>query len=209
MRLRVSPTRMELIRLRRRHEIAVRGHRLLKQKLDGLLRHFRPLMEEYVVRRQRLDQDLPRALRRFLLARALSSAAAAEAALEACLATLELSAETEWVMSTPLPRLELRRFALQRAYSLLDTPPEFDRAVDGLQELLPLILEVATLEESLRRLALEIERTRRRVNALEYVLIPELAQAQRIIQSKLDELERSFRVQIMRVKDMLEAARRA
>lgn len=205
MKLRVNPTRMELIRLRKRRDVAVRGHRLLKQKLEGLIKYFQPLVEQYVAKRRQMDRELPAVLKRFILAKAASSDTTVNAALNACLVNMDLATSTESVMNTPIPKFDLKSFSMSPAYSLVDTPPEFDSASLGLREIFPLVLKVAEVEESVRRLALEIERTRRRVNALEYVVIPGLTEAQKVIQSKLDEIERGYRVQIMKVKDMIAA----
>ena len=209
MKLRVNPTRMELLKLRKRYEVAVRGHRLLKQKLEGLIKFFQPLVETYMAKRKEMDRALPAVLKRFILAKAASSDVTINAALNACLVKMSLDTSTVSVMNTPIPKFDLKSFSMSPAYSLVDTPPEFDTAATGLGEIFPLILEVAMIEESVRRLALEIERTRRRVNALEYVVIPDLKEAQKMIQTKLDELERGFRVQIMKVKDMIEKEARA
>ena len=96
-------------------------------------------------------------------------------------------------------------FRVEMAYSLVATPPELDLAASELGSLLPKIIELASLEELLRRLAREIEKTRRRVNALEYVMIPGITRTKKIIEAKLEEADRSSRVRLMKVKEMLEA----
>ena len=108
-------------------------------------------------------------------------------------------------MGVSCPSFRLEDFRLEMAYSLIATPPELDTAAAELGALLPKILELASLEELLRRLAREIEKTRRRVNALEYVMIPEITRTKKLIESKLEESERSSRVRLMKVKEMLEA----
>ena len=206
MQIRVDPTRMQLLRLRKRIELARRGHKLLQDKLEGLIKEFMPLVEEYVTLRGKLDEQTPRVL-------ALFSAVAAEMGNENLRTALgqtgfkgEVDLSEERRANVPVPVLTVRMERSGTFYSLLSTPAQLDRAVSELEELLPLILQTAEKEEGVRRLVREIERTRRRVNALEYILIPGLVQARKFIQAKLDEDERASRVRNMKVKELLEKA---
>ena len=108
------------------------------------------------------------------------------------------------IMNVRIPIFSIEQFGLDLSYSLVDTPVELDQAITGLQEVFPELMELAELEETLRQLAKEIEKTRRRVNALEYVLIPQLEEAIGQIRNKLEEMERGTRTQLMKIKDMLE-----
>jgi V/A-type H+-transporting ATPase subunit D len=206
MEIKVPPTRMELLRLKKRIELAHRGHRLLQDKLEGLIKEFLPLIDEYVASRDELDRRYPQALG--FTARA--AAEVGEDRLRAALAQTGLRAEVqvseERRAGVAIPVMEA---VIERAlpfYSLLSTPAIFDRAVAELVEVLPLILKAVQLEQAVRRFAKEIERTRRRVNALEYILIPQLHGARKFIQAKLDEDERASRIRNMKVKELLDKA---
>ncbi|MDD5556292.1 MAG: V-type ATP synthase subunit D [bacterium] len=201
----VNPNRMELLRLRKRLELSERGHRLLKDKLEGLVKEFMPLVDEYRRRRGLLEDLIPRTLGLFALAAATSSREMIALSLEECGGEAVVAAGTRKVMGVTASEFRLEAFTLEPAYSMIATPQELDLAVAELRGLLPRILELASLEDLLRRLAREIEKTRRRVNALEYVMIPEISRAKRMIEGKLDEAERGSRVRLMKVKEMLEA----
>ena len=206
MQIKVAPTRMELLRLKKRIELAHRGHRLLQDKLEGLIKEFLPLIDEYVASREELDRRYPQAL-------AFTARAAAEVGeerLRPALAQTGLRAEVQVSeqrrAGVAVPVMEAVIDRARPFYSLLSTPAAFDRAVNELVEVLPLILKAVQLEQTVRRFAKEIERTRRRVNALEYILIPQLAGARKFIQAKLDEDERAARIRNMKVKELLEKA---
>lgn len=205
MKILVNPNRMELLKLRKRLELSVRGHRLLKDKLEGLVKDFMPLVEEYRRKRTQLDELIPRTLNLFALAAATSSREIVTLALEECHGEADITMETKKVMGVGSPSFRLGGFTLEMAYSLVATPPELDLAVAELGSLLPKIIDLASIEELLKRLAREIEKTRRRVNALEYVMIPEIARTKKMIEGKLEEAERGSRVRLMKVKEMLEA----
>ncbi|MCX6339127.1 MAG: V-type ATP synthase subunit D [Candidatus Aureabacteria bacterium] len=205
MKLIVSPNRMELLKLRKRLELSIRGHRLLKEKLEGLVKDFMPLVGEYRRKRGQLDELLPRTLNLFALAAATSSREIVSLSLEECHGEARIATEMRKVMGVKAPAFRMEGFRLEMAYSLVATPPELDVAASELGALLPKIIELASLEVLLKRLSREIEKTRRRVNALEYVMIPEISRTKKAIQSKLEESERSSRVRLMKVKEMLEA----
>jgi len=192
---------MELMRLRRRLAIAVHGHALLKDKLEGLMQEFRDLIERYRVARPAFDAEFSGVMRLFLLAGLAGSEDAIRQALSQSGGELDLTVTTRNLLSVQAPRFEteLHRKA---AYSLLDAPLEFDEATAALAELLPRLVELAGLEQSIWLLMDEIERTRRRVNALEYTLIPSLRETVRYIQAKLDENERANITRLMKIKDM-------
>lgn len=204
MRMRFSPTRMELLRLGKRLDLATRGHRLLKEKVEGLIQQFTPLVSQYVQLRSRVILRLLDVLEGFSLASAASSEEQITRALVECQGQATLTHTTRDIMNVRIPAFSLEAFGLELSYSLVDTPVQLDQAITGLQEVFPELLELAVLEETLRRLAKEIEKTRRRVNALEYVLIPQLEEGIRQITSKLDEMERGTRTQLMKIKDMLQ-----
>ena len=206
MQIKVAPTRMELLRLKKRIDLAHRGHRLLQDKLEGLIKEFLPLIDEYVAAREELDRRYPQAL-------AFTARAAAEVGEDALAPALgqtglrvevEVSEQRRAGVAVPVMQAAIERS--RSYYSLLATPALFDRAVTELVDVLPLILKAVQLEQTVRRFAKEIERTRRRVNALEYILIPQLHGARKFIQSKLDEDERAARIRNMKVKELLDKA---
>jgi V/A-type H+-transporting ATPase subunit D len=205
MKILVNPNRMELLKLRQRLDLSVRGHRLLKEKLEGLVKEFIPLVGEYKRKRRLIDEMLPRTLNLFALAAATSSREIVSLSLEECSGEAKITSRLKTVMGVKSPLFKLEDFRLEMSYSLVATPPELDRAAEELAALLPRIIELSSIEVLIRRLAREIEKTRRRVNALEYVMIPEITRAKKTIQDKLDENERGSRVRLMKVKEMLEA----
>jgi len=205
MKILVNPNRMELLKLRKRLDLSVRGHRLLKEKLEGLVKEFMPLVDEYRRKRQHIDKLIPRTLNIFALAAASSSGESVSTAIEECRGEAHIASETKKVMGVSAASFRLEDFKLEIGYSLGRTPMELDQAVSELASLLPKILDLASLENLLKRLAGEIEKTRRRVNALEYVMIPEISRTKKSIEGKLEEAERGSRVRLMKVKEMLEA----
>ena len=203
MQIRISPTRMSLLKLRKRLIMARRGHKLLKDKLEGLLQTFMPLVEEYGNLRKRVDSELPATYHLFTLAGATATQKAVEAALDEYETKLDMDIEMKNVMSVPIPELTLRGFEIRNTYSTVSTNADFDRASDSLRAIFPLLVKLANLEEAVLRMAQEIEKTRRRVNALEYVLIPTLFSTIKSISNKLEENDRADRARLMKIKDML------
>jgi V/A-type H+-transporting ATPase subunit D len=200
---------MELLRLRKRLALARRGHKLLQDKLEGLIKEFMPIIGEYVVLREEVDQKVPAVFSMFAKAAAQGdeSAHVASLAQTGFSASVDLSEEKRGSVFVPVLKAQYEK--ARPFYSMLSTPHELDGAVKALADLLPLVLKTVEREEAVRRLAAEIERTRRRVNALEYIMIPKLKQAGKSIQAKLDEDERAARVRNMKVKEILERAAKA
>ena len=194
---------MALLRLRQRIVMARRGHKLLKDKLEGLIQIFMPLVDEYGALRNRVDTELPGTLRLFILASATSGEKAVNAALDEFETKIDVKISMKNIMSIPVPELTLGGFDIRSSYSTVSTNTDFDRASESLREVFPVLLQLAAIEDAVLRMALEIEKTRRRVNALEYVLIPSLAATIKSISSKLDENDRSDRARLMKIKDML------
>lgn len=205
MKIKVNPTRMEMMRLRKRLAIAVRGHKLLKDKLEGLTQEFLRLVREYRQAREEMRKEMPRVMQLFILARLASSSSAVDQALAQVKSTVALSVGRRKIMGVWVPKFEAAAVPGAASYSLLDTPPELDDAIRALDELFRKILRVAEMEQAVRILAIEIERTRRRTNALEYTLIPQISEAIRGIKSKLEEIERGNITRLMKVKEMIAA----
>lgn len=204
MKVRVKPTRMALLALRKRLELARRGHKLLKDKLEALVRELTDILAPYLELRRRVDDEL---LAIFSLATVGGLASSSRDLLEALKQTtggMEVEASSRRLMGVELLELTPRGEPGALAYSLLDVAPAVDVAVERLGQLIPDVIELAQTEDSIRRLAWEIQKTRRRTNALEYVVIPELDSVRKSITEKLAELERSNITRLMRVKAMIE-----
>jgi len=212
MEIRVNPTRMELNRLKKRLQMALRGHKLLKDKRDELIRQFLWRIKKNKELREQIEKELTEALAKFLLARAVMSVEALEEALMYPTARLALKVEKQNIMSVYAPRFSWEEEKVTREedssifpYGFVGTSAELDTSIETLSAIMPKLLELAELEKSVKLLADEIEKTRRRVNALEYVLIPKMQETVRYITMKLDENERGALTRLMKVKDIVRA----
>ena len=208
----VNPTRMELTRQKKKLATATRGHKLLKDKRDELMRQSLELVRENKTLREKVEEGLEAVNKNFVLARASSSDQALNTALLAPKQEVYLNADTRNVMSVEIPVFTTSTRSADEgdiySYGFAFTSGDLDDAVKSLQELLPDMLRLAEVEKSCQLMAAEIEKTRRRVNALEYVMIPDAQEKIRYITMKLDENERSTQIRLMKVKDMmLEEAR--
>ncbi len=203
----VNPTRMELKRLKKRLETAQRGHKLLKDKRDELMKQFLEIVKENRILRTEVEERLSRANKSFLLARASLSGEAIETAILYPLQTAALSITTKNIMSVNVPRFSYELSNSDPSaiypYGFAATSSELDAAIYHLSDVLERMLKLAESEKSAQLLAQEIERTRRRVNALEYVMIPDLRDTIKSITMKLEENERGNITRLMKVKDMM------
>jgi V/A-type H+-transporting ATPase subunit D len=191
---------MELLRLRKRLQVAQRGHKLLKDKLDGLMKEFMQIAEDYKRHRKEVDAELPYVLKLFALAEVTSSRRITEDALEHTRQELLLEKKDRRIMSVRVPVLDVHFGEATGGYSLVHTSPELDRAISGLKAFMPKLLRMAELEQTVRLMSSEIEKTRRRVNALEHTLIPRMVETIKYIKNKLDEMERSNTSRLMKIK---------
>ena len=208
----VNPTRMELTKQKKKLVTAVRGHKLLKDKRDELMRQFLDLVRENKALRQKVEAGLAAANKNFVLAKAATSDQVLNTALLAPRQEVSLDTETRNVMSVEIPVFRCKTRTADPAdiysYGFAFTSSDLDGAVRSLAELLPDMLRLAEVEKSCQLMAAEIEKTRRRVNALEHVMIPAAQEKIKYISMKLDENERSTQIRLMKVKDMmLEEAR--
>ncbi|MCG2731363.1 MAG: V-type ATP synthase subunit D [Acetobacterium sp.] len=203
----VNPTRMELTRLKRKLFTARRGYKLLKDKRDELMRQFLEIVRENKLLRETVEAGIRSANQDFVLARAGMSNEAVNVALMAPKQEVFLEIEDRNVMSVEIPVFHVRTRTSDPndiySYGLAFTSGDLDSAVKSLADLLPEMLKLAEREKSCQLLAAEIEKTRRRVNALEHVLIPEMEASSKYITMKLDENERSTQIRLMKVKDMM------
>lgn len=206
-RLNVNPTRMELRRLKNRLKTAVRGHKLLKDKSDETIRQFMLFIKENKRLREEVEQEISLALRAFLLASAVTSSQVIEEAVAMPGYKVELVTDEKNVMSVSVPVLEIKESAQKELYpySFATVTSELDSSISGLSTLLVKMLRLAEVEKTCNMLADEIEKNRRRVNALEYVMIPQLQETIKYITMKLDENERANTIRLMKVKSIIEA----
>jgi V/A-type H+-transporting ATPase subunit D len=199
---------MELTRLKDRLKTATRGHKLLKDKQDELMRRFIELIRENKRLREEVEKDLKEAFEAFLLASAVMSPEMLKEAIAFPKESISVDIKKKNVMSVRVPVMNFIR-SLENdegsiyPYGFAQTSPELDEAISKLYSIMPKLLELAEVEKSCQLMADEIEKTRRRVNALEYRTIPELQETIRFIRMKLDENERSTIVRLMKVKDII------
>lgn len=202
-----TPTRMELTRLKKKLVTAVRGHKLLKDKRDELMRQFLDLAKENMELRKAVEKGIRKANANFVTAKASMPEEALHTALMAPKQEVYLEAERKNVMSVEIPVFEYRTRTADPndiySYGFAFTSGDLDDAVRSLADVLPKMLELAEKEKACQLLAAEIEKTRRRVNALEHVMIPETQESIRYITMKLDENERSSQIRLLKVKDMM------
>jgi len=191
---------MELIRLKAKLKVARRGHKLLKEKRDGLMKEFMGIIREAKEVRGRVESKMAEGFRAFLVAAADMRPEVLETALLWPAKKISLEVKTKNVMSVITPEFSYKEEGDFVCYSLATTSSGLDTSLRIFSDSLADIVKLAQIEHSARLLAAEIEKTRRRVNALEYVFIPEMEKNIKSISSKLDEQERSALVSLMRVK---------
>ncbi len=203
MKLNVNPNRMVLLRLKRQLQTAKRGHKLLKDKQDALIQKFVALSMEARNKRTKIMSRLQDIYGDFQRARGAISDKFLEAAVFGASTEAKVITRKENVMGVIVPRLSLEKEVKPYSYGYVTTSGELDIALKKLAELLPELLKLGELENEVTKISHEIERTKRRVNALEYVLIPNLEETIKFISMKLDENARSAASALMRIKDML------
>ena len=203
----INPTRMELTRLKGRLKTAQRGHKLLKDKRDELMKQFMDVVRENRALRRRVEEGLMRAHGAFTVAAALMSPEMLEQSLLYPKQSVELDMTFENVMSVDVPRYQFHTSSQEPGeiypYGFAQTSGELDDDLQALNRVYSDLLELAQAEKTVQLLAQDIERTRRRVNALEYVVIPENQRNIRYITMKLEENERGNTTRLMKVKDMV------
>lgn len=206
-RLNVNPTRMMLTIMKKRLATSVRGHKLLKDKRDELMKEFLDLARANKELRDEVEDQLQYVYKSFSVASAVMSEEVLEEALMFPKQGVELTVGSQNVMSVDVPVFDFKTTADDPTdiypYGYANTSAELDMAISDLATAFPLMLELASKEKEAQMLAAELERTRRRVNALEYVKIPQLEMTIKYIRMKLDENERGNQTRLMKVKDMI------
>ncbi len=208
----VNPTRMELTNLKRKLATARRGHKLLKDKRDELMRRFLELVRENKELRRQVEEGIKESNKHIAVARSVMSDAALDVALMMPAQEMSLEITEKNVMSVILPEFDAKLKTADEndiySYGYAFTSSDLDDAVKSLSDIMPIMLRLAEVEKSCALMSAEIEKTRRRVNALEHVMIPRYEETIKYITMKLDENERSSTTRLMKVKSMmLEEAR--
>ena len=204
MKFAVKATRLELLRLKRRLRLAKKGHKLLLDKQEQLMNIFLPLFNEARTLRNTLREKMPLISQTSLAARSLTPLPRWKKEVLSSQIELTPSLNLTKLLNITAPEIKLEKKDLNPfIYSFISITTELDKAVSEMISILPLLLRAAQVEKSITLLSFEIERTRRRVNALEYVLIPRLEETIKYIYMKLAELERANLTRLMRVKELV------
>ncbi len=202
--VKVQPTRMELIKLRRRIKMAKRGHALLKMKRDGLIMEFRELLEEAKKVIGGMAEKYERAQQKLALAMAVDGVIAVKSIALSRQCEPKFVMHRKNIMGVVVPVIKreekIVKCVVEREYGVLGTTARIDEAVEAFEQLVDAILEVAEIETTIRRLIEEIEKTKRRVNALEYRVIPSMEEACKFIAFKLEEMDRENIIRLKKLK---------
>ncbi len=209
--LNVNPTRMELTKLKARLATATRGHKLLKDKQDELMRRFIEMIRRNKTLRENVEKELIEVFKEFLVSSAIMSPEFLEEAVALPKEEITVDIRKKNVMSVNVPVMNfVRKLAEDPGsiypYGYAQTSSELDDAISRLYAIMPQLLDLAEVEKSCQLMADEIEKTRRRVNALEYRTIPELQETIKFIRMKLDENERGTITRLMKVKELIQKA---
>lgn len=205
-RINVNPTRMEMSRLKKQLKTATRGHKLLKDKLDELMKQFLEIVKENKKLREEAESALDQAYKNFIIARAVMSGEFLGEALMMPKQSVAVHVSQKNIMSVNVPVFDFKTENNQSdiyPYGLAFTSGELDTAMEAFSSAMNPLLRLAQSEKSAQLLAQEIEKTRRRVNALENVMIPNYRETIKFIQMKLEENERASTTRLMKVKDMI------
>ncbi len=203
----VKPTRKDLMEIKDRIELSEQGHETLEKKRDGLIMEFMEILEESQDVRDHLESDYDAAQKKINKARALDGDVAVRGAASALAETPQITLESKNIMGVVVPQIEgskVRKDVGERGYSLLDTSARIDEAAEAYEQLIETIIIAAEIETAMKKMLDEIEKTKRRVNALEFKLIPELKDAQEFIELRLEEMEREEIFRLKKIKEKKE-----
>ena len=203
MLLNVNPTRMELLRLRDRLILAEKGHKLLKEKLEGLMRNFLDVANQFIKKRSDFDKEFSNLIKRYYIFTSAYSQEDLESLFSGSSFTINLSSKEISIMNVHYPVFSLKTEGQAFSYPYLFTETPLDRVFIDFRKLLDKMVELASIQQELFLISLEISKVRRRVNALEYVMIPNLIETVKYITDKLEELERENIVRLLKVKDII------
>jgi len=201
----VNSTRMELLRLRKRVGLATRGHRLLSEKRDEICRQLVQIARDIKPLRDRVEKELLQTSRRFMMARATMEPEDMRAAMDVATKKFSLAVSFSSIMSVRVPNLAKEISGDIMCYGFSSTSGELDVALRALERAFDNLIELAEKEKQAQLLAIELQMTRRRVNVLEHVVIPELADTIKFIYNKLGEAERDNISRLMKIADIIRA----
>ncbi len=209
----VNPTRMELIKIKDRIKLAEKGHKLLKQKRDALILEFFKILKKAQDLRGQLAEKMAKGHRSLALAGLYHNLQELDKVSLDLHKNIDLDIEVQNVMGVKIPsitvQMEEGKYIDNPAYSVAGTSAKIDAAVEDFEEILRMVVRLAETETAMKRLIIEIEKTKRRVNALEFVLIPRLNEQKRLISFRLDEMERDSFVSLKSIKRKLEKEAKA
>lgn len=203
----VNPTRMELLKLKDRVNLATKGHKLLKEKRDALIMEFFSILERAKGVREKMEDKLGQSFKDLQIAEATMGDFAVKKAALSVQESLDIEVDTRSVMGVTVPVIEyqnIKKTMLERGYGLVDTSSKLDETSKGFEEVIELILELSEVEMTVKLLAGEIESTKRRVNALEHIIIPRLDATVKYIEMRLEEMERENFVRLKIIKQSME-----
>ena len=203
--LAINPTRMELLILKKKLAGAQRGHKLLKDKQDGLMKKFMEIIHSAKDEREKVEKILANAFGKMLIASAMTNPVELVSALNYTKCVSSLDVETKNVMSVRIPEFTYNLEGEINSYGYTQTTGDLDEALKAFYEALPFLVKLSEIEKTAEALAAELETTRRRVNALEYKIVPDMQETIKFIQLKLDEMERATILVSMRMKKLKEA----
>ena len=204
----VKPTRMELLKLRKRVLLAEKGHKLLKEKRDALISEFLIIIKEVRKCRRKMETELALSFKSLTAAKALVGSRTVTQLSHITDQDISLDLKTRNIMGVTVPVInipETKRKMTERGYGLFDTSAQLDEAAYNFEKALQAVVQLAEIEETVKRLALEVEKTKRRVNALEYIVIPRLKVTAKYIQMHLDEMARDSFLRLKKIKAVLES----
>jgi V/A-type H+-transporting ATPase subunit D len=203
----VNPTRMELLKLKDRVNLATKGHKLLKEKRDALIMEFFNILDRAKGVREKVEEKLSESFADLMVAQTTMGDFAVRKAAMSVQESLDIDVDTRSVMGVNVPIIEyndIKKSLIERGYGLADTSAKLDEASKGFEEVIELILELSEVEMTVKLLAGEIESTKRRVNALEHIIIPRLQNTVKYIEMRLEEMERENFVRLKMIKQTME-----
>ena len=207
----VKPTRMELLQLKKRTVLAERGHKLLKEKRDALISEFLSIAGNVRNVRKEAEDHLAEAYQDLIASQAIMGSGAVKEISWNTGQDIQVEMLSRNIMGVTVPIIEMgqaERTVIRRGYGFADTSAMLDAAGSKMEQALSKIIKLAEVEETVRKLALEVEKTKRRVNALEYIVLPRLKATVKYIRMRLDEMERESFTRLKKIKAVLEARNR-
>jgi len=203
----VNPTRMELLKLKDRVNLATKGHKLLKEKRDALIMEFFNILDRAKGVREKVEEKLSESFDDLMIAQTTMGNFSVRKAAMSVQESLDIEVDTRSVMGVNVPVIEykdIKKSMIERGYGLADTSAKLDETSEGFEEVIELILELSEVEMTVKLLAGEIESTKRRVNALEHIIIPRLQNTVKYIEMRLEEMERENFVRLKMIKQTME-----